>query len=79
MLTWTAHDDIAGAITSVGVRGVYTIQKMGPAWHLSGVGHDGLWMPGLPPGGQILGSLELAQTYAQRVDARPAPAEVSGG
>ena len=41
-LTWSSHDHILGALTAAGLRGVYTVEQIGPEWVLHGVGHDGI-------------------------------------
>lgn len=69
MLTWSSHDHIVGTITAVGLRGVYSVSQVGPAWMLSGVGHDDLPLLSLPVSGRVFARLDDAKYHAQRLDA----------
>lgn len=78
-LRWSSHDHIVGAVTAIGIRGVYSIQKVGPCWSLQGVGHDDLPLLALPPEGKVFVYLQVAQDYAAAVDAKMLAESQVGG
>ena len=78
-LTWSSHDHILGALTAAGLRGVYTVEQIGPEWVLHGVGHDRLPMLPLPPVGRRFTNLSAARDFAGRVDCvKTVEAQASG-
>ncbi|ART68173.1 hypothetical protein BTO20_05845 [Mycobacterium dioxanotrophicus] len=79
MLQWTSHDHIIGTQTAVGMRGVYSVQRVGPEWILQGQGHDGLTMLAIPVEGKAFASLDSAKTWAGELDrVRSVEPQVSG-
>ncbi|OHU29131.1 hypothetical protein BKG78_23610 [Mycobacteroides chelonae] len=77
-MKWTGHTEIVGALVVVGLRGTYTVQRVGREWILQGVGHDGLPMLALPAEGKAFADLVSAQLYAIALDQQHAEAQASG-
>lgn len=78
MLAWLQHEHIVGAMTAVGLRGEYLLERESGGWRLRALGHDGLPMPVIPPGGRWFGSLDSARTFANEADRRCFEPQVSG-
>lgn len=79
MLKWRSHDDMIGTIVAVGMRGEYSVQRVGPEWILQGIGHDGLGMLAVPSEGKAFASLSSAQTWASELDrVRAVESQASG-
>lgn len=79
MLTWSSHPHVVGTLVAVGVRGVYSLQSVGPVWVLHGVGHDELPLLSLPLAGKWFNTLDSAKTYTQGLDRVSAPEVQVGG
>ncbi|AHG24371.1 hypothetical protein PBI_MICHELLEMYBELL_50 [Mycobacterium phage MichelleMyBell] len=58
MLNWRGHPHVIGALTAVGARGTYSVERVGPEWILQGRGHDGLSMLAIPHEGKAFASLD---------------------
>ncbi|QFG15055.1 hypothetical protein PBI_QUEENHAZEL_48 [Mycobacterium phage QueenHazel] len=71
MLNWSGHPHMIGTLTATGARGTYSVQRVGPQWLLQGIGHDGLDMLELPPGGKFFGTLDHAKDWSADLDRVP--------
>lgn len=79
MLNWRGHPHVIGALTAVGARGTYSVERVGPEWILQGRGHDGLGMLAIPCEGKAFASLDSAKAWAGELDRVPhAEPQVSG-
>lgn len=77
-VNWATHEHAVGILAAVGLRGCYTVQRLGPSWLLQGVGHDELPLPGLPPSGRMFATLDAAQAFAAGVERLAPEVQVSG-
>ncbi|WP_166905960.1 hypothetical protein [Mycobacterium sp. DL440] len=68
MLNWSSHEHMIGTLVSVGAKGEYSVQRVGPEWILQGRGHDGLTMLAIPFQGKAFATLDSAQTWAGELD-----------
>lgn len=79
ILQWKSHDHMVGTLAAWGLRGVYSVEKVGREWILQGRGHDDLPMLALPVEGKAFASLDAAKLYANELDhVRAVEAQVSG-
>lgn len=75
-LQWTPQ--LGGFRTATGARGIYRLRHdRDDRWHVSGIGHDGLPMLSLPPGGRTFQGLVQATRFVDGLDRAPA-GDVSG-
>lgn len=67
-MQWRSHPHMDDTIVAVGVRGRYTISRIGGSWWLEGVGHDDLPLWGMDSQLRFTYQ-EQARLEAERIDA----------
>lgn len=77
-MKWHPHPYVQSTITATGVRGRYTISRVGSSWWLEGVGHDDLSLWGMTSQLQFT-MQEQARLEAERIDGAKVREPAVGG
>lgn len=77
-MQWKSHQHMDDTICAVGVRGRYTISRVGSSWWLEGRGHDDLPIWGMTSQLRFV-QQEQARLEAERIDSAKVREPAVGG